>query len=77
MNFFHVDEVVSLLFTIIMKKQTQSNQWYDFLKFYNKETKPENASKRKRVRIKSVSPIYNPIKHQRLKLELGYDKINL
>ena len=73
MNFFHVDGVVPLLFTIIMKKQTQSNQWDDFLKFYNKETSPGNANKRKRTRVKCVSPIYNPIKHQRLKLELGYE----
>ena len=72
MNFFHVDGVVPLLFTIIMKNQTQSNQWDDFLKFYNKETKPVNA-KRKRTRIKSVSPIYNANKHRKLKLELGYE----
>ena len=50
----------------------EETTWSAFLKFYEKETKPVNA-KRKRTRIKSVSPIYNAKKHRKLKLELGYE----
>ncbi len=51
----------------------QESKWSDFMKFYTRQTERPHAKKRKRITIKSVRPIYNPIKHQNLKLELGYE----
>tara|TARA_B100000902_G_scaffold178207_2_gene171517 strand:+ start:956 stop:1162 length:207 start_codon:yes stop_codon:yes gene_type:complete len=64
------------LFLLIKIKSIMLNQeskWSDFMKFYTRQTERPHAKKRKRITIKSVRPIYNPIKHQNLKLELGYE----
>lgn len=74
MNFFHVDGVVSLLFTITMEQTINLDQWSSFLLF-KKQVEREQNAKPKRARIKSVRPIFNYRRYNQLKQELNKNRI--